>query len=163
MGLRDDVPAAVWRLSNYSDLSGRGGLIASGRLHTLPRQVLYCSDEAHTAYCEVLRHFGGSSFLIPSSYVLLKIKVPRTIDLTIIEEKLLDSSWRANGTKGWSVCQPRGNDWLDSYRSAMLKVPSAARSNFFNFLVNPVHPHSDAMSILEVVEQPFLDWVTAPA
>ena len=97
----DDVPSSVWRLSNYSELDGRGGLIASGRWHTKGTPILYCSDEPYTAYCEVLRHFGVNALLIPAGYRLLEIKVPRYIDLEVFDCDSLDPSWSSAGITGW--------------------------------------------------------------
>jgi RES domain-containing protein len=156
----DDVPSSVWLLSNYSELDGRGGLIASGRWHVIGTPVLYCSDEPYTAYCEVLRHFGGNSLLIPDGYRLLEIKVPRNIDLEVLGCDSLDPSWSAAGVTGWQICQPIGDRWLSSGRAAMLKVPSGARPNSFNFLVNPVHIHADGLAISRVIDQPFPAWVS---
>lgn len=155
----DDFLENIWRISNYTDLSGRGGLIASGRWHTRPKSILYCSDEPYTAYCESLRHFGGSPFLIPEHYKLLKIKVPRHVSLEAVERDFLESSWSGVGATGWKICQEIGDRWLVSLRTVILKVPSAARPNSFNFLVNPVHPEFDSFTVEDVLEQPFPAWV----
>jgi RES domain-containing protein len=34
----------LWRISNYSDLSGKGGKLASGRWHTAGRRIVYLAD-----------------------------------------------------------------------------------------------------------------------
>lgn len=101
----------VWRLSNFADISGRGGLVASGRWHTRPKPVVYCSEEAHTAYCEILRQVGAE-FLIPDDYRLLKIKIPDYIKHDVIDEASLDPDWKEDGSRGWNVCRPIGNTWL---------------------------------------------------
>ena len=155
----DDLPLSIWRLSNYNDLSGRGGLIASGRWHTLPKPVLYCADEPFTAYCEALQRFSGSPLLIPDRYKLLKISVPQNASLQVVDGHSLDPSWRDMGAAGWQVCRPIGDAWLVSLRTAILKVPSAARLGWFNYLVNPVHRQADDFEIVEVLEQPFPGWV----
>jgi RES domain-containing protein len=146
-------------MSKYADLSGRGGLAASGRWHTHPKPILYCSDEPYTAYREVL----GSviePFLIPADYKMLRIGVPSTTNIDTIDEVTLDPLWK--GPNGWRVCSPLGDQWLRECRSSLLKVPSAARPGHFNYIVNPVHRAADHLELLEVFIQPFPSFVTQP-
>jgi RES domain-containing protein len=160
-----DTPKTIWRISNYADLEGRGGLIASGRWHTRPKPIVYCSDEPYTAYRECLRHFSNNELLLPDRHKLLKISVPSIVKFEVIERKHLDSldaSWHAPEATGWATCQNIGNRWLVSNRTALLKVPSAARRDAFNFLLNPVHPEFDGLKIEDEIEQPFPAWVTGP-
>lgn len=159
------TPKTIWRISNYADLSGRGGLIASGRWHTRPKPIVYCSDEAYTAYREYLRHFSDNPIFLPEHCKILKISVPRYVKLEAIERDHLDTidaSWHAAGPAGWSTCQSVGDKWLESSRTAVLRVPSAALAGAYNFLLNPVHPDFDGLKIEEVIEQPFPDWTTSP-
>ena len=110
-----DRPPVVWRNSNYTDLNGRGGLIASGRWHTRRQSILYCSDEARTAYREVLRHVQGMEYLIPDGHKLLKIKIPSFMDVEVVDIGSLDPSWRSAGISGWPICQAIGDEWLSSH------------------------------------------------
>lgn len=87
----DGTSRIIWRLSNHVDLSGRGGLIASGRWHTKPKPVLYCAEEPHTAYLEVLRHFNGNPLLLPEPLKLLRVSVPRYVSCHEIDRSDLDA------------------------------------------------------------------------
>ncbi|GJD62133.1 RES family NAD+ phosphorylase [Methylobacterium frigidaeris] len=152
----------VWRLSSYQDVSGRGGLIASGRWHTRPRAVLYCADEPHTALCEILKQVG-SIFLMPDDYKLLKISVPAGAKIEVVDEKALSEGWSQDGVPGWELCQPIGDEWIKSCRTAILKVPSAARPGSYNYLINSSHRDADYVEIVEVYHQPFPENIHHPA
>jgi RES domain-containing protein len=58
-----------WRISNYADLSGQGGLYAPGRWHNQGIPVVYCGDHPGSALLEILVHVDLSD--IPTSFQLL--------------------------------------------------------------------------------------------
>jgi len=66
----------LWRISNYSDLSGPGGLKASGRWHEKGRHVVYTSDHPASALLEAMVHLEIDFEDLPDTYQLLEIDVP---------------------------------------------------------------------------------------
>jgi len=46
----------LWRISNYADLSGGGGLQAAGRWHTRGKRIVYLADHPASAVLEMLVH-----------------------------------------------------------------------------------------------------------
>jgi RES domain-containing protein len=56
----------LWRILNYADLSGLGGLRAAGRWHSQGRRIVYLADHPSSALLEMLVHLDRS--LIPSTY-----------------------------------------------------------------------------------------------
>jgi len=44
----------LWRISNYADLSGAGGLQAAGRWHTRGKRIVYLADHPASALLEML-------------------------------------------------------------------------------------------------------------
>jgi RES domain-containing protein len=64
----------LWRISNYADLSGIGGVRAAGRWHSQGRRIVYLADHPSSALLEMLVHMDRD--LIPSTYQLLRIVVP---------------------------------------------------------------------------------------
>ncbi|WP_159946766.1 RES family NAD+ phosphorylase [Rhizobium sp. 18065] len=64
----------LWRISKFTDLSGRGGLVVSGRWHYRGIPVVYCCDHPSTALLETLVHMDKSK--IPPSFQLLRITCP---------------------------------------------------------------------------------------
>jgi RES domain-containing protein len=137
----------VWRLSNYDDLSGRGGLIAAGRWHSRGQCIVYCSETIECAREEVRSHLGVPDILIPSTYKILKIHVPKLVEILEVPVSELLQDWR----ESYGITQPIGDEWLFSIRSAILKVPSAICAGVSNFLINPSHEMSDLVKIVSIV------------
>lgn len=135
----------LWRLSNYEDLSGRGGLIASGRWHNRGRAVVYCAESLDLARIEVEQGLGLPAFLWPDSYRLLRVSVPGTTRVEHLEPEDLPLDWRDDIIATRRI----GDAWLRSNRAALLRVPSA-RADGFNYLVNPTHRHADFLDIERV-------------
>lgn len=133
----------IWRLSNYNDLSGRGGLIASGRWHYRGRPIVYCSGSAECAILEVQQHLDVPQELMPDSYLLLLIEVPKTLRVDSIEESKLAADWR----KSYASTQDIGDEWLASVSAPILSVPSAICEGVSNYLINPVHRTSEFLKI----------------
>lgn len=134
----------VWRLSNYSDLSGRGGLQAHGRWHTRGRLIVYCSESIACAKEEVRVHLDVPSYLLPSTYKVLKIRVPSNVKVLALPESDLPALWRTS----YDFTQPIGDEWLRGVATPMLKVPSAICAGISNFLINPVHRMSEFIQIV---------------
>jgi RES domain-containing protein len=42
----------LWRISIYADLSGAGGLMASGRWHSQGKRIVYLADHPSSALLE---------------------------------------------------------------------------------------------------------------
>jgi RES domain-containing protein len=67
----------LWRISNYPDLSGIGGLRAAGRWHSQGRRIVYLADHSSSALLEMLVHMDRD--LMPATSQLLRIVVPADI------------------------------------------------------------------------------------
>ena len=49
----------LWRISDFADLAGEGGLLVSGRWHSRGRRIVYLSDHPATALIEISGPPGG--------------------------------------------------------------------------------------------------------
>ena len=80
------------------------------------------------------------------------IEVPDTLSIVEVPIKSLPDDW----FDFWQYdsCQRIGGEWLESGRSAVLKVPSAIIPNEWNYLINPAHPDFRQISLLRT--EPFL-------
>jgi len=83
----------LWRISNYADLTGVGGLHASGRWHSRGRRIVYLADHPASALLEMLVHLDRD--LIPNSYRLLRVMVPETIASETVAASDLAIDWRS--------------------------------------------------------------------
>lgn len=139
----------LWRISNYADLSGIGGLRAAGRWHSQGRRIVYLADHPSSALLEMLVHMDRD--LIPSTYQLLRIAVPPAIAMETVRLEDLPADWRTNAMASREI----GDRWLDQAASALLQVPSAISHHGHNFLLNPAHPDAVKTMVAETVSAPF--------
>ena len=97
----------LWRISNYVDLSGIGGLRAAGRWHSQGRRIVYLADHPSSALLEMLVHMDRD--LIPPTYQLLRVAVPDDINVETSDQncpRIGDPRrWSAarSGIDGWTV------------------------------------------------------------
>jgi len=139
----------LWRVSNYDDLSGVGGMRASGRWHTRGRRIVYLADHPASALLEMLVRIDLG--LIPQSYTLLRVAVPDILIIPDIDAEQLPAGWRQE----FATTRRLGDDWLDQNQSALLEVPSAIVPRAWNYLFSPAHPQAAYVHILEVIHAPF--------
>ncbi|MBE7420098.1 MAG: RES family NAD+ phosphorylase [Ideonella sp.] len=141
----------LWRISNYADLSGAGGLLHAGRWHHRGRPVVYLAESPAGALVEALVHVQASTAAeLPVSYQLLEVEAP---DAALIEDELpaLPQDWRERP----DLTRTLGSDWLAAQRSLLLRVPSAVVARSFNRLFNPLHPQAAVCRVLSSARHPF--------
>jgi RES domain-containing protein len=136
----------LWRISNHADLSGRGGLLASGRWHHRGNPVVYCSDHPSTALLEILVHVDLED--LPSQYTLLKIFCPDDLSLQKIENGEPSSDDAAS-------TQDIGTRLLQAADFCLIDVPSIVMPQARNILINPKHVRSEQIAIETVFHYPF--------
>jgi RES domain-containing protein len=138
----------LWRISNYSDLSGEGGIRAAGRWHSRGKRIVYLTDHPASALLEMLVHMDRN--LLPATYRLLLIIVPDTTAVDVIGIDALAADWRDQPATTRDI----GDQWLDRSSSA-LQVPSVIVPRAKNFLLNPVHPDAAGFAVAEVIVAPY--------
>jgi RES domain-containing protein len=123
----------VWRICRrpFADLSGDGARLYGGRWNTPGRSLIYAAETAALAVLEVRVHLDLDWDILPDDYVLVAIDTAAIVAETIHEPP----------------DDPRviGDAWIESRRSALLRVPSWIVPESCNVLINPAHP--DASSI----------------
>jgi RES domain-containing protein len=144
----------IWRISNYADLSGIGGLKAAGRWHDKGRPVVYAADHQASALLEVLVHFEIDIEDAPDSYQLLEIDVPAEIVAHTIEEHELlkiSDEWRSDlhVTRGQTL------PWFQDLKTPIVRVPSAIMSGVYNYLINPLQADAAKITVVSAVQHPF--------
>lgn len=120
----------LWRISNYTDLTGRGGLLAPGRWHDQGNPIVYCADHPSTALLEMLVHVDPDQ--LPDGFQLLKIHCPDNVEMGTIRPGEIDPH---NG----ATTRATGTQWLGKRSTLLLQVPSAVMPEASNILVNPLH------------------------
>jgi len=136
----------LWRISNYADLLGTGGLYASARWHTAGRPVVYLAETPSSALLEVFVHLETDEDHRPDSYQLLKIEADDSVAFETVEVASLSAEWRTNELETQSC----GDDWLDRKLTALVRVPSAVTPETWNWVLNPRHPDAARIRIIQV-------------
>jgi len=145
---KDTLQAIVWRISNYPDLSGAGGLKRSARWHTRGVRIVYLSDSPTGALLETLVHFEMDPEDIPDSYTRLKVAIPAGIAIQQLDPP--DGvDWRLNE----KVTRSLGDAWLRERKTCLARVPSAIATEAWNYLLNPEHPDAAQVQIVTVTRE----------
>jgi RES domain-containing protein len=140
----------LWRFTRHQSLDGRGGLLVSGRWHSRGHEILYCAPNPSTALLEVLVHSGVSQPSALGDFRFLKIEVPDELAGDRIADARLPTDWSSRQ----DLTRSLGDQWLRTAATPLLWVRSALVPETFNALVNPNHPDSARIVLLEVIAFP---------
>jgi len=135
-----------WRISNFADLSGRGGVIGEGRWHRLGTPIMYCTDHPSTALLEILVHAPRQT--VPDSYQLIEIDFPDDIEIASVA---IRDHWQADV----EYTRALGMDFIAGLENAVLEVPSVVMPLAKNLLLNPLHPEASRISVVRTYRFPF--------
>ncbi len=141
----------LWRISNYDDLKGIGGLKYAGRWHNRGLPIVYTAEHPALALLEVLVHFELSAEEVPANFKLLSIEAPDGKLLANLDSRSLKRNWQTNLELTRSI----GDEWLDSGKSLLLRVPSVLVPQSYNYLLNPRHPAAPRLSIIDSCRHPY--------
>lgn len=134
----------LWRISNYADLHGTGGLRAAGRWHFAGQPVVYLAEHPAAALLEILVHADLASLAaLPDTYQLLRVEVSDAASVAQMGDDVLPANWRDD--LAWT--RNAGTEWLASGDSVLLRVPSAVTPYTWNYLVNPQHADAAHLEI----------------
>lgn len=136
----------LWRISDFVNLSGDGGLLESGRWHARGRKIVYLSDHPASALLEVLVHLEVDPEDLPASLQLLTVEAGDDVAFDRVETGELGADWQTNPGE----TQRHGGSWLLAARTALLRVPSAIVPFAWNWLLNPDHPDMAKVRIDDV-------------
>ena len=141
----------LWRISNYVDLKGIGGLKSKGRWHNRGAPIVYLSESPSLAMLEVLVHFDLDIADIPNNYQLLEVEYSQRKGISRLKDSALDKDWMDD----LDVTRAIGDEWLLGSSSLLLRVPSAVMPHSYNYLFNPKHPLAKDVVIVSAVQHPF--------
>ena len=133
----------LWRISNHADLLGTGGMIASARWHTAGKPVVYLAENPASALLEVLVHLELDAEHVPATYQLLKIEAGPDLAHDEVSLASLSPDWQSSEAE----TQSKGDAWLRSRTTALLRVPSAIVPETWNWMLNPRHPDAGRVKI----------------
>lgn len=139
------------------DLSGAGAASSShSRWNSKGVPLLYTSLDPSTCLLEMLVHLPP---VLVNDHVTIKLKLPSTKQVGTVSEPELPADWRQ-----WPpgrTTQQVGDTLVRGGKLLALRVPSAVLPSATNLIINPYHPLSAGIEILEVnplVIDPRLLW-----
>ena len=136
----------VWRISNFADLSGEGGLLIEGRWHFRGTPIVYCTDHPSTALLEILVH--ATRYTVPDYYQLLEIEVPDDIETFA---PTIAMNWDRDADETRRI----GARFIADGIFALMNVPSVIMPKARNVLLNPAHADAGQIRIVETYRYPF--------
>jgi RES domain-containing protein len=134
-----------WRISNFSDLSGIGAEMESGRWHTQAegKRLIYLCEHPALALIENLANLDGDPRFVPQHFQLLKITASDTRHAL----KLTPKQIAGIDPQDLASTQAIGDAWLAAKSSALLRVPSIPSPESWNYLLNPLHPQAASVKV----------------
>lgn len=135
----------LWRISGHNSLSGEGGLYYSARWHTAGHRIVYLAESPAGALIEALVHAELNEKSWPRFYDLMQTAAPDRVRVETLNLPA-GEDWK----RFTIITRGLGDDWLQSKRTALARVPSAIMPDTWNFLLNPEHPEAAEIRIIEV-------------
>lgn len=128
----------AWRITKRryaaQAFDGEGARRFGGRWSSVGHRAVYASESLALATLELLVHLESSALL--GAYVAIPLRIPPRL-VEQVRTKQLPEDWRSYPAP--VALQRLGNAWLDSGKSAVLRVPSVIVPTEFNYLLNPGH------------------------
>jgi RES domain-containing protein len=148
IGLENAIVRKLWRISNYADLAGYGGVRFAGRWHSKGRPIVYCAEHPAAALAEFLVHLDREDF--PDTFRLLTIEIDEPHAVERLDMDGLPQGWFNDlpATRGI------GDDWLARRSTLLLEVPSVLVPDAWNVLLNPASPEMAQARVIGDVRVP---------
>lgn len=134
-------------------LNGIGASMTEGyRWNSLHTKLVYTAESRALATLEVSVHLDLNEDL-PNDRYYVEIEIPD--DIKIQEVKLEDLPENWDSKPPIITTQTIGDDFVNYNESAVLKVPSCIVPQEFNYLINPNHPDSSKIKVLNTTKMIF--------
>ena len=124
---------------------------APARWHSRGKRIVYLADHPASALIGTIVHFEVDRDQIPNQYQLLAVEVAEDTAFESVDVHNLPTDWPEN----LNTTRTLGDEWLDSNRTALLRVPSVIVPHASNWLLNPAHADAAKVTIAQVVRAPF--------
>ncbi|MFT7298584.1 MAG: RES domain-containing protein [Sphingobacteriales bacterium] len=127
-------------------LTGMGAAKSNGfRWNSEETRLVYTAESRALAALEVAVHLDLNSDL-PNDRYFVEIEIPDDISAMEVDIKDLPENW--DSKPPIILTQTIGDDFVLNNQAAILKVPSCIIPNEFNYLINPTHPDSKKIKII---------------
>jgi RES domain-containing protein len=135
----------IGRTKYGRDLTGEGARLNGGRWNHIMTPCLYASENRSLVLLEFTVNLELDD--IPRALSFTTLDVPDNSILTL-KEAQLPGDWK-NVRTPFST-RAFGTDLLNAAKSLVIKIPSIAVPEEWNYLINPVHPDIKQCKIVDV-------------
>jgi RES domain-containing protein len=123
------------------------GLYYSARWNTAGHRIVYLAESPAGALVESLVRTELNERNWPRFYDLMQSTAPDEIEIETLNVSAGDD-WKRLPI----ITRGLGDDWLNSKRPALVRVPSAIMPNTWNVLLNPEHLAAGQIRIIETTK-----------
>ena len=136
----------IYRLShsNFTDLSGMGGLYGSGRWHKKGTLACYAATSRSLAALERLVHESIEDMPV---LTMMTIWIPDDVKVLRFTHSELPRGWDNLPDSG--VAREFSQGFFSENSYLLLQVPSAVIRDEFNYIINPKHPDFEKIKIVD--------------
>ena len=113
-----------------------------GRWTSSGRRAVYTAGSLALATLEIIVHLETTETL--PAYSVFELAIPEKL-VASLRPGSLPRRWRDDPSP--AALRALGDGWLESGKSAVLRVPSAVIGVEFNYLLNPAHPDFSRVTI----------------
>ena len=138
----------IFRICNgkyEDDLSGTGAKLYGGRWNSKGVPVNYFSSSKSLAVLELLVHSNIN--LLPDNLKIITLFVPSEIKIKTFNITELPENWKTYPAPIQN--QILGDEWLNSNKNLILKLPSVIIPTEYNYLINPNHKDIEKVKIIQ--------------
>jgi RES domain-containing protein len=120
---------------------GEGAREFGGRWNSTGHAVVYTASTTSLALLEILVHSDAG---LLAHYVAIPVTFKGEL-VDVVDADLLPAGWSTHPSP--FELKRIGDEWIDSRRSCVLRVPSAVVTHEWNYLLNPAHPDFSSVDI----------------
>ncbi|MFC0182815.1 RES domain-containing protein [Pseudarcicella hirudinis] len=113
--------------------------------------MCYSASSRALACLEMVVHLTGDRLASP--FKITVIDIPDEVAIKKINPAYLPADW--TDFRQYDVCQAIGDDWIKSFETCILQVPSAIIKNEYNFLINSQHQDFQKIKVVEIEDFTF--------
>lgn len=129
-----------------NDFSGKGAALFGNRWNSKGVEMLYTAESRALAMAEVAVHLSFGS--LPKDYVMVELSISGNTKMGEIATNTLAERWKSHPPI--HATQLIGDAFISSNEYGLLKVPSAVVAGDWNYLINPHHPASKKLKLVEI-------------
>jgi len=133
-----------------ADFSGKGAELFGGRWNKVGTPALYTSENRALCALELLVHIKKE--LLPTSYVILAITIPRKLEKEIVKinERELEKGW--DNLQVENFTQELGEKYFTKKNKLGILIPSVIIQSEYNIVLNSNHKNYKSIKVKEKIK-----------